>query len=307
MTTEHLNLRKVILWIIALVTIAFLVYRLMTFSQWKDLSTLGKSLLGNNYLYLTILLPFLNIFLESKKWQTLLNPTIRISSKDSIKSVLSGVSTGILTPSGIGEIGGRVLPYTTQNLSYSSAMFVVGSLFQTTITVGLGLLSLLFINISGQSNIVLTILGWLTLAALVVLAIIYGVTRRNSSDYMAEKATHYMSLILSCSLKKLIQVGTISLIRYAIYTTQLYIVLLMLNPDIQILTTIPLIAFFYFGITFLPGFLIADLGIRGSLAIFIFGSLEATTAQILVPIFLVWTLNNCLPAVIGLWFLVKQK
>ena len=67
------------------------------------------------------------------------------------------------------------------------------------------------------------------------------------------------------------------------------------------------IAFFYFGITFLPGFLIADLGIRGSLAIFIFGSLAATTAQILVPIFLVWTLNNCLPAVIGLWFLVKQK
>lgn len=304
---NHPLFRKIALWLISLSTLGFLGYKLITFTQWYSLGAILQSLLFNKYFFLTLFLPFINIAGEAFKWQTLLSPTVKFSFSDSLKSVLSGISTGILTPGRIGEIGGRILPHRTSNLAFSSTMFVVGSLFQTIITLALGLLAFSILDfplITSKFTSIGIIIP--TLFALLLL-IIYILLKRRVKHSVTTQLLRYKNFISQCSTTKLLCVATISISRYFIYTIQLFIALQLFNPNIHLISTLPLIFVFYFGITFLPGFLVADLGIRGSLAIFLFGPICSSTATILMPIYLIWLLNSCIPALLGLWFLTRQK
>lgn len=279
----------------------------MAFSEWHQTFTLLFNLWRNPFFYLIIILSLINILGEAAKWKLLIRPKISLPFFVSIKSVLRGISTGILTPGRIGEIGGRVMSYQGDQLSYSSIMFVVGSLFQTGLTMVLGFLALFLVSVSLKSLNFQFYLIAISLFTLSVTLVIYCIKNFLPRYYPRQEIRLYLSYITSCSPTKLFTIGSISILRYALYSFQLYLALILFNPTIPFLTALPLIFFFYFGITFLPGFVFADLGIRGSIAVFLFGTLTSSISLIVIPVFFLWILNNCIPALVGLWFLLDQK
>ena len=99
------------------------------------------------YLVFAILLVPLNWGLESKKWKVLVNNFQKFTLKESLLSVLSGVSLAIMTPGRIGEYGGRLIGIEKNNWSKALLANLISSLSQNIINIGVGLIaSLIFIR-----------------------------------------------------------------------------------------------------------------------------------------------------------------
>lgn len=293
---------------IAIASSIFIVFKLVSFTDWAQfLSVISNSSISLELLLLTILLPFIIIYLESVKWRYLLAPTVNISQERSFKSVIMGISTGIFTPGRVGEIAGRLIADNSNNKLYVTSMFVVGSLIQTLITVVLGLIGIIFLQLDVFNGKLL--LGLLSLAILLLLfwTLAKGFQRIFPNYYPAESIDNVWLSFRQTSIIKVLITTLISLIKYSVYSLQLYLALHFFNPSLDLFATLPKIAIFYFGVTFLPGFLWADLGIRGSLSLFLFATTLVQGASILIPIYFIWLLNSSLPALVGLLALLNHK
>ena len=56
---------------------------------------------------------------------------------------------------------------------------------------------------------------------------------------------------------------------------------------------------YFFFITLIPSFFLADIGIRGSVSLFVFAQFEAQMPLILLAIFFLWFINVVVPALLG--------
>ena len=97
------------------------------------------------------------------------------------------------------------------------------------------------------------------------------------------------------------------MLRYFVFAFQFYLLLLFFGVDINILDAITAISGTYLLINVLPHVIIADLGIRGSAAIFVIGQLSANVQGILSATILLWLINVILPAFAGQFFIIKHK
>lgn len=300
--------KRWLIYSIAIASTVFIVHKLISFTDWTQfLSVISYSSISAELLVLIFILPFLIIYLESVKWKYLLAPMVNISQKMSLWSVLMGISTGIFTPGRVGEIAGRLIADHTKQKPYTTSMFVVGSLIQTFITVFLGVIGIYFFKLDVFNGKLVIVLIFIASLPLMIWALIKGVQRIFPKYYPAETINHAWLSLRQTSLKKVFITTLISLIKYSVYSLQLYLALHFFNPSLELFSTLPKIAIFYFGVTFLPGFLWADLGIRGSLSLVLFSTTLVQGASILIPIYFIWLLNSCLPALVGLMALLSQK
>lgn len=290
-------------WLLTLVTFLFLLYELGNFLEWEALKNHLILSLRNPLLYITFILPFLNFGAESLKWRLLLSPDVDISFRRSLGAVVGGVTTGIMTPARLGEIGARVMLLKNEDRGFGGAMFVVGSLIQTIITVVLGVVALIWVNngiwIASTFHYLMVVIG----VTLVLIIIFRLVKHLNPKLSVFTVIARYGKDVRGVSKGKLLIIIALSLFKYFVYSIQLFLVLKLFNPSLGLGVTFPLISIFYLGITFLPGFLLADLGVRGSLSIFLFSTVIQPSLLIIIPVFFLWILNSCLPALIGLWII----
>ena len=95
------------------------------------------------------------------------------------------------------------------------------------------------------------------------------------------------------------KVVIISLLRYMVWAVQLTLVLrfcgVVLTP-VQLLLTIPT---YYLLLGVVPSVPVADIAVRGSLSIVVFGVFSPNTAGIAVAITVIWVINTLLPMVVG--------
>ncbi len=293
---------------IAIFSSLFIGYKLLSFTDWGQfLSVFGSSTISFKLIIVTLLLPFLTIYLESVKWSYLLAPLVSISQKMSVKSVLMGISTGIFTPGRVGEIAGRIISDNSQKKPYVTSMFVVGSFIQTFITIVLGVVGIILLKLDIFTGKLLISLLVVALLPLVIWILAKGFQRVLPNYFPTDAINSAWLSIRQVTFKKMMVTLVVSLVKYSIYSLQLYIALYLFNPSIELISTLPKIAIFYFGVTFLPGFLWADLGIRGSLSLFLFSTATVQGASVLIPIYLIWLLNSCIPALVGLILLLNHK
>lgn len=90
----------------------------------------------------------------------------------------------------------------------------------------------------------------------------------------------------------------LTLLRYATYHLQLWLILHHLGV-LQHWSDLALVMLYYAALTLLPTMALTDLGIRGSIALFLFGLRSANSPAIVGAIFLIWCLNLALPALLS--------
>ncbi|MFA6401838.1 MAG: hypothetical protein WCX31_09470 [Salinivirgaceae bacterium] len=59
--------------------------------------------------------------------------------------------------------------------------------------------------------------------------------------------------------------------------------------------------------TFIPTFALAELGVRGSVAVLVIGTLSPLSSAIIAASVLLWIINLALPALVGAQFLYRFK
>ena len=266
-------------------------------------------------LTITFILMIFNWLMESIKWKNLLHSVENISITQSIKSVLVGITCSIFTPYRIGEYFGRPILITKEKRSEAIVANFIGSLSQNIVTFGLGILGItqLIINHSEQTLpinsriIVLVALFGLSLLLLIFYFSPKLLIRLIKIVPSSGKLVKKLEFVKKYTKRELLNILLLSFIRYVVFFSQYYLLLLLFDIDIRLIDAFSAISLSYVFLFSIPGIPIVDIGIRGSLALFFLGMYSANDIAIISASSTLWIINLAIPSIAGSYFLIKNK
>ena len=277
--------------------------------------------LQENYIIisLVILMMFLNWFLESLKWRFLISKIEKVTIKRSIRAVFSGITVSAFTPNKVGEYAGRVFCLEKADRIQGVLITVIGSIAQLITTIVFGLIGILLLpNLMPEFDSFLSdiIFAYPIMLFIIILLNILLVTLfLNASVFSVllsrfkflRDFTKYNEVFAFYNSSELLEVLLYSVARYIVFTTQFFILLLIFEVHISYIDAIILTTTMLFVISVIPTIAITEIGVRGSVALFLFGLVSANTVGILSATFVMWVINLLLPALIGTIFIFTLK
>jgi hypothetical protein len=312
-------IRQKKIWIILFKTLVligsygFIAYRLGFDPTLKNQILNGKISTNSNFwLLLALFIMPLNWSLEALKWQILLRPIEKTTFSKSFIGVLAGIGIAIFTPNRTGEYLGRIWVLKQQNRPAGVSITIAGSLAQSTVTFIMGLIAGWY-WLSEVQNQELTNLSQMILASISTLLVIliYYLLPRIAQFLLKYnwKSVIKKSLEGISFLKRHLQNSAlaISLLRYAIFTSQFIILLHYFQCDMQFSESVIAIAMLYAAMLIIPSITIAEPGIRGSLSLLIFSVFSENEAGILAASLTLWIINLAIPALSGALYLAALK
>lgn len=257
----------------------------------------------------------LNWLIESFKWQILISKIQKISWHQSFKAILAGVTVSIFTPNRIGEYAGRVLFVHYNNRVQAVFSTLISSIGQLTSTLIFGAISIYLFYLkeypqSGNvwiNNYLLALLV-VMISALIILFIstpsLIALLRKIKA---LRKVKKYVSFFNRYSILELVKILVLSLLRYSIYSFQLYIILYAFGVELSIISGITLIPITFFIMTIIPSIALAELGIREAVALTVIGTTSDNTIGILSATFALWTVNLVIPSIVGSLLILQSR
>ena len=270
-------------------------------------------------LIVIVLMMFLNWFLEALKWQFLIKKIEEISFSRSVRAVFSGITVSAFTPNRVGEYGGRVFCLEKADRIQAVFITIIGSMAQLITTIFFGSIGILllpslmpeFTQILSLMEYSYPILVFVFLLLNSLLIFIYLNTSvlslLLSRIKFLNKYEKYNSVFSFYSVEELAKVLLFSVARYVVFTTQFFILLHVFGVVINYTDALVLIMTMLFVISVIPTIAITEIGVRGSVALFLFGLISSNTVGILSATFVMWIINLLLPALIGTAFIFTLK
>lgn len=265
--------------------------------------------------YLLLLLVFIgmffNWFLEALKWRYLIQKVQPISISKSFFAVFSGLSVGIFTPNRIGEYGGRILYLKEENRIKGVLITFIGSITQMLITILCGLIAFLFYFyrfILSDNLIVYAVIYSIGVFLCILIYLYFNVNRLSSyldSIKFLSRFKKYTHVFELYNQSDLFVTFFLSLFRYAVFSFQYYLLIRLFALDIAILDSLMMTSLVFFVQSILPSFTLAELGVRGAVAVYFLGHLTISSTGIVAAAFSLWLINLIFPSVIGLIFILN--
>lgn len=254
-----------------------------------------------------LLLPF-NWLAEVQKWRPLIRKHEPMSQWRAIKAVLAGTSFALFTPNRVGEYGARILFVRSENQWKALIANAVGNLSQYLVILSCGA--------GGSIWLAGRLLGWgpaLQIAALasalLLLVLLFYINfniglvipwirrvplLRHWESFLRE--IHFLEKI---ERQELTWVLVWSVFRYAVYSTQYFLLLQFFEINTGISAGYAGVATIYLLQTVVPLPAVAGLLVRGSLAVFVWSHFGANEISSLATTFVLWIINLILPALLG--------
>lgn len=262
-------------------------------------------------IFLILLFAIANQIVEAIKWQYATRSIEKVSLSRALASVFSGISIGIFTPNNIGDYGGKILYLKDHNRGSGIVVNFITSISQLVITLSVGLLAFLFYfskYITSQT-VVLNILTY-TVVVFICLLIHLFININRLSLYadkikLLSKFKKYILVFDLFHSKQIAVILMFALIRYLIFSTQYLLIIKYVDPSLSISNIVMMTSLIFLTQSILPSFAISEIMIRGSVAAFYFEHLSNDVLPIVASAFSIWILNVILPAIIGLYFVLK--
>lgn len=259
----------------------------------------------------------INWGLEAWKWKLLVRKKEAISFFHSLKAVLSGVTIGAFTPNRFGEFAGRIFYLERTGRAEAVLMTFAGSAAQLLVTIITGCLALVaygfIFALPGQTVSVMIVYAVATLlvifcAFLMLMYFNTGVLISLLERFrIFGRVRPHVAVLKQYTPGDLAKVFGLSLLRYAVFTFQFYLMLQVFGIDIPVFDAAVLISLTFLAITVIPSVALAELGIRGSAAVAFIGLASADSAGIIAASFTLWILNIALPAIAGGFFVFGMR
>lgn len=309
--------KKKFTWIKIFIMVAaygYLIYTFINFEHYDDFSSYFKTHGLENLKYLLgclILIP-LNWLLESLKWKEVLSKIQVLSLGQAIKSVLIGLTSGFFTPNRVGEPVGRSMFLADGNKTKGVICSLICTLSQSFATLFFVCIAfVLACNIVVELEQIPQILlirniGIIAAVAvfLLYLTIPFWVGRLKLKSEKLQDIARAISLISYASLLK---VSLYSIVRFAVYSFQYYLMLKFFAVDIHFSTAMVLIPINYFLVSIIPSVAFAELGIRGSSALLVMEPLLGNTLGVALAAMSLWFINYVIPMLVGSLLLIKTE
>lgn len=334
MLKERANIRKTLNFliraVIILVTYGFIYRQVFRLRKPDEIIIMMEAAVDQkDQLILMILvsvLMLINWGLESMKWKLLISKIERVSFLKSFEAVLTGVSVSLFTPNRTGDYLGRVFILDKGNHIEGILITIIGSFAQLVITLCVGLFSLLafldhYMLPYEHYEYLVNGLIFLVPASVFIILLIYfklGLLSDFFRRYFPShwpKLPEYAGVFARYSSGELFWNIILSLFRYIIFSTQFLLLLKLFGAGVPAAEGFILVAVIYLFMTVVPTVALVDLGIRGSVSLYILGlyfsrygpEIENPEFAILAATTSLWLINLIVPAILGTFFVFKLK
>jgi hypothetical protein len=255
---------------------------------------------------LLILLSGFNWFLEIKKWQMLVSKVSDISFNLALQQSLSALTVSIITPNRIGDYGAKALFFPNYLRGKILWLNLIGNLWQMAATVVFGICGLMILTnrfnyqpINFELwHIVLPIAF---LALIILLVLLKNHLIKGISIMEILKCTQSLSTI------EHIKISTLSILRYLVFSFQLYLLLNLFGAQLSYLNAITGLSAMYLLASVIPVFQLFDAAVKGGMAIVVFGLFNVPAIIVLSTVTCGWFLNVVIPAMFGSVYLLNLK
>ena len=277
------------------------------------------------WLALVVCLMPVNLLLESRKWQYLMQKLETVSLGVSLKAVLAGISVSVFLPNRIGDYLGRVFVLKKADRLQATLATLLGSMAQLLTTLLFGMISLAFflpqwINLSTTLNrwaLTGLIFSLILAAAVLVFAYlnfaVFSDLLRRISGRLYNKIARYAEVFSWYAIKELLFVLWISILRYLVFSLQFYLFLHIFQVPIGYFQAMMVIGLIYLLMSIIPTIALSEIGVRGSVSLYVFGLFfndsltELMNRHIIAASSALWLLNLALPAIMGILFIFRLR
>ncbi|MEO1030364.1 MAG: lysylphosphatidylglycerol synthase domain-containing protein [Bacteroidota bacterium] len=278
----------------------------LRFSDFLAFLKENKTFSPKNILFLIILSIF-NWFFEILKWKYLVKTITQISFKKALEQSLGGLTASLITPNRIGDYGAKAIYYAKPFRKRIILINLLGNMAQMAITTSLGIIGLiLFVN-RYQIDV-----DYYQVARFVFILIVIGLFAAFGIKHKAFSIKGYsiariLAYIKQMAFKTHAVNLLLSLIRYLIFSFQLYYLLTIFGVDVDYSKAMVVITSLYFLASIIPSISIFDVVVKGSVAVFLFGYVQVNELTILSVITIMWVLNFAIPSLFGSYFVLNFK
>ena len=303
---------KILVFIVAW---GYVVYQFMTMEQ--DVSVIFADEHFSIWIFLmACALLFVNWGLESRKWQFLVNRSQHISYGKAVSGVLVGLPLALVTPNRIGEIGGRAI---VLDRGYKEAVFAtfLGSLMQFSSTILFGVLGVIVYLAFLPHTQAVESASWISLCVAASCAVVVFLCKDQrwlKLVFLRMLGKNFyrklIQLIHIYNANDVVKTLVMSLLRYCVFSSQFFLLISMLIPELSFVEMFVGITLTYLFTTIIPTSVLGEIGIRGSVAMFIFEAFTPQVAVIFQISLLIWIINIVVPTLVGSVILLnvrKQK
>ncbi len=310
-------------WIKLIITIGFgfILYRQIfvqsNLQQLQEVFLQHLNTSNGAWLIIVFALMPVNWILEISKWRLITRSFMNESWLNSTQIVMAGVAVGVITPSRIGEYGGRFYMVEASARWKSLSATFLTSLAQNIVTILFGLFGIIYI-INQNREVYTSIYFSVLIPALLIfftLTLIYWNPLKLSRiiSYVNRfylnnlfRFEKHVEFCKNVSRLNLLKVLVVSAVRYKVYAFQYLLLLYFFGIDIGMVHSLCIIAVIWLIQTGIP--LPPLLGIigRGEIAVWMWSQYTENTLGILAVTFLLWMINLIAPALTG-WLVIMNR
>lgn len=315
--------------IIATLSLSYIFYRINELPV-GQVSAFMNSVLSSDevkYIFLLlILLMMINWGVESVKWKLLINQAEEVSFNKAYRAVLGGLAVSVFTPNRVGEFLGRVFILKRTDPLKAILLTIVGSFSQLLVTILLGTIAYVVFapryltNMIPDSawlvngfSITLVTISFMMIFAFFNISVLHRISILIPAKY-SEKIKNSIEAIATCPKQLLLKVVLLSTFRYMVFSTQFYLSIRLMGLSFTIFQCMMVIPVIYLMLAAIPTVALTELGVRGSVSVFLFGmlaggnSLDATSALAVVSAStLMWLINIAVPSLAGVMIIFRLK
>ena len=262
------------------------------------------------YIVGVILMMFLNWLVEALKWRYMISKIENISIMTAYRAIFTGITVSTFTPNRIGEYGGRVFCLEQGDRIKAVFITVLCSMSQLLVTILYGSISLFILFdeiLIDKTFLSVSLLILLNLFLLFSYFNISHIVNFLGKFKLIKSFKKYLEVLVMYNYKDLIIAFIYSNTRYFIFSLQFIILLHVFGINISFIDAILSVMLIFFFITITPTITIAEIGVRGSVAIFVLGLFSSNDIAILSSTTLLWLINLIIPAIIGSFFIFSLK
>lgn len=299
---------------ILLLTIWF-VYRHINNNKNLEQFLTSINRIGKNQVYIALflvaMLMLVNWLLEAFKWKYLTRLLEKMHLWKAIEAVFCGLTMAIITPNRIGEYGGRILYLPVRKRIHGIFAMAVGQFAQNTVTNVVGTLSLLYFIYTYQHLDQPLTVGIMLLGAVFIVVFLLFYFRIRWLVFLLDKIKflkkyhRFFSIMAKYSFPQLVLIMLLSLARFAVFSSQYYILIHILLPDLHFVPVMLMVFNLFFIQSAIPSLDLLDIGVRNFIANYLFGFITTQSVAIMACVSCIWLINLIIPAILGSVFVLK--
>jgi hypothetical protein len=248
--------------------------------------------------------------IESYKWQQITSSVEPLSLGKAMRSVYSGLCVGNFAPGRATEFLAKILFFKPENRPAITLLHFANGMFQLSITILLGLFSLLY-KLQQIAGISTGFLYFIITFSLILLLLFFFfiikfdtvqkwiILRFNKSP---EKEISY-----SFSTTLILKLLFFSLFRYFIFGFQFILILKLFYNGPVTTDLLASVTIYFLLTTILPMISFVEAAIRAAIALIVFRDFQIPEVALIISAVLLWLINIVLPSIAGYVIILKEN